>query len=156
MWPFPVILFLNKLDQPSLQCSNWPQVALVQPELPWWQESSCWVLLNLSSKPMELCKDHPTLTRAAVYILHPYSTPIPHYPPWNVEFQASRLSSDQSWSLPDKVICLLDDLQSSCIDWSCLCIFAYEWFYKMPSYCVFLIIKHLQNLCSSNDQLNSL
>lgn len=46
-------------------------------------------------------------------------------------------------------------LRSSCIGCSCLCIFANKWLYKMPSYCVFLIIKHLQNLCSSNDQLTS-
>lgn len=31
-----------------------PKAALVQPVFPWWQEATCWVLVEVSSEPMNL------------------------------------------------------------------------------------------------------
>lgn len=49
LWLCPVdsvlfFFFFTISDRTSVQCSNWPQIALVQLVFPWWQGSTCWVL----------------------------------------------------------------------------------------------------------------
>lgn len=88
-----------------------PNVALAQPVFPWWQEATCWVLLEVSSEPMNLVavsssRISPRKSQSSPpSLLH--SAPI--HTEWasNISFQnnipfSATLQSDQGYSSIDK------------------------------------------------------
>lgn len=139
IWPRPVDSVHFYSDRTSLQCSNWPQVALVQLVFPWWQGSTCWVLPQFVQQSRWIwCQDHLTLTTAAVGILRPD----PDMCPFQFGFlrQLSHLClsdfrSELKFVRQGLCVCACNMLcsgqksyfllsTSSCVEYFCLCIFA--------------------------------
>lgn len=107
-WPFFFFFFPAISARGGLHCNNWHQVALVQPVFPWWQGFTCWALPQFVQQADGFGVRITSPLPQQPFAFH---TPTQTCAPLNFEFQdnclaSASLISDQSESLPDKVMCL--------------------------------------------------